>query len=115
MLLSQIKLCKNFANSILIHFKRLNIPGKFILENNGVKIQILVYGKTISTTISVHVIMNIAESLESYITARYEIIEELTNALVMVGKNINESNKKSAKKHKERKRKHKERKRKNTK
>lgn len=105
MTLSQIKLCEKFANSILIHFNRINIPGKFILENNGVKIQILAYGKTISTTISVHVIMNIAENLEAYITARYEIIEELTSALVVVGKNINESNKKSAKKHKKRKRK----------
>ncbi len=99
---AQIKLCESFADSILIHFRRLNIPGKCILESNSAKIQILAYGKTISTTIPANVIINVVSNIESWKTTRYEIIEELTNTLVFIGKNVNGSHKKSTKKNKKR-------------
>ncbi len=102
---AQIKLCESFTDSILIHFKKLDIPGKCILEGNSAKIQILAYGKTISTTIPANVIINVVSNIESWKTTRYEIIAELTNALVFIGKNVNRSHKRSAKKIKKRKRK----------
>ena len=105
MTIPQMKLCEQFAEGILQHFKRLNIVGKHILENETVKVQILAYGKTISTTIPLRVILNIVSTLESWKIARYEIIKELTNGLVEVGKNVNGSKIKgsSLKKRKKRK------------
>ena len=108
MTIPQMKLCEQFAEGILQHFKRLNIVGKHILENETVKVQILAYGKTISTTIPLRVILNIVSTLESWKIARYEIIKELTNGLTdacVGGKNVNGSNTKrsSLKKRKKRK------------
>ena len=81
MTIAQMKLCEQFAESILQHFKRINIVGKCILEDNTVKIQILVYGRTISTTISLGVILNVISNLESWKITRYEIISELTKGI----------------------------------
>ena len=98
MTIPQMRLCERFADSILLHFKRLNIVGKHILGEDIVKVQILAYGKTISTTIPLKVISNVISNLESWQVARYEIIQELTNGLVEVGKNINGSGERKKKK-----------------
>lgn len=86
MTVAQGKLCEQFAEGILSHFKRINIAGKYILEDNAVKIQILVYGKTISTTISLGVILNVISNLESWQVTRYEIISEMTKGIKDIGK-----------------------------
>ena len=86
MTIPQMKLCEQFAEGILQHFKRINIVGKCILENDTVKVQILVYGKTISTTISLGVILNVISNIESWQVVRFEIISELTKGIEDTGK-----------------------------
>ena len=86
MTIPQMKLCEQFAEGILQHFKRLNIVGKHILENETVKVQILAYGKTISTTIPLRVILNVISNIESWQVVRFEIISELTKGIEDTGK-----------------------------
>jgi len=105
----QRKLYEVFAQGILNHFKRISIPGKYIIEYSNVTISIIAYDKTIITKIPLKVIMNVSSSIEAMQRTRFEIVQELTMAIVKVGENRNgEDNKKiGGKKNKRRRKKRK--------
>jgi len=101
-LTSQVKLCESFANGILMHFKRISIAGKYEVYSDMVRVIILVGGKTITTNIPLRVITNVCSNIEAMQTARFEIIQELTEALKKV---CNDENGQVVKVRKRRKRK----------